>query len=113
MLRWPAVVCALTVFFIVIAETHDPAVAASAATRGTSASGNPALGAGRRAAAAPPSRAASHAGSAVQPGGSAPGRSPRDPGSGVNGGWFQRGFGGTRDPGWGYRFGPSLGGFGR
>jgi hypothetical protein len=28
-------------------------------------------------------------------------------------GWYQRGFGGTRDPGWGYNFGPHLGGFGR
>jgi hypothetical protein len=27
-------------------------------------------------------------------------------------GWYQRGWGGTRDPGWGYRFGPTLGGFG-
>jgi hypothetical protein len=25
-------------------------------------------------------------------------------------GWYQRGFGGNRDPGWGYRFGPGLGG---
>ena len=29
----------------------------------------------------------------------------------LNGGWYSRGFGGTLDPGWGYRFGPSLGGF--
>jgi hypothetical protein len=25
-------------------------------------------------------------------------------------GWYQRGWGGTRDPGWGYNFGPNLGG---
>ena len=28
-------------------------------------------------------------------------------------GWYQHGFGGTGDPGWGYNFGPHLGGFGR
>jgi hypothetical protein len=27
-----------------------------------------------------------------------------------HGGWYSRGFGGTLDPGWGYRFGPNLGG---
>jgi hypothetical protein len=29
------------------------------------------------------------------------------------GGWYQRGFGGTLNPGWGYNFGPNLGGLGR
>jgi hypothetical protein len=33
-------------------------------------------------------------------------------GSHESSGWYQRGFGGTRDPGWGYNFGPHLGGFG-
>ena len=33
-----------------------------------------------------------------------------DPGSHGSSGWYQRGFGGTLDPGWGYNFGPSLGG---
>lgn len=28
-------------------------------------------------------------------------------------GWHSGGFGGTLSPGWGYRFGPSLGGLGR
>jgi hypothetical protein len=28
-------------------------------------------------------------------------------------GWYQRGFGGTLNPGWGYNFGPNLGGLGR
>jgi hypothetical protein len=27
-------------------------------------------------------------------------------------GWYHRGWGGTRDPGWGYGFGPNLGGSG-
>jgi hypothetical protein len=33
-----------------------------------------------------------------------------DAGGLESGGWYQRGWGGTLDPGWGYRFGPSLGG---
>jgi hypothetical protein len=38
----------------------------------------------------------------------------RLPGFGGGSGWYQRGFGGLRDPGWGYRFGPGGGGsFGR
>ena len=32
-------------------------------------------------------------------------------GSHPYGGWYSRGFGGTLDPGWGYRFGRDLGGF--
>jgi hypothetical protein len=28
-------------------------------------------------------------------------------------GWYQPGFGGTLNPGWGYNFGPNLGGIGR
>ncbi len=28
-------------------------------------------------------------------------------------GWYQRGWGGTLNPGWGYNFGPNLGGSGR
>jgi len=35
---------------------------------------------------------------------------PRSPGLS---GWYQRGFGGTLNPGWGYNFGPNLGGLGR
>ena len=31
---------------------------------------------------------------------------PSSPGVG---GWYQRGFGGTLNPGWGYNFGPSVG----
>jgi hypothetical protein len=34
-----------------------------------------------------------------------------DYGSHLHGGWYSRGFGGTLDPGWGYRFGRDLGGF--
>ena len=33
-----------------------------------------------------------------------------DAGAHQSSGWYQRGFGGTLDPGWGYNFGPSLGG---
>jgi hypothetical protein len=34
-------------------------------------------------------------------------------GSRPSSGWYQRGFGGTLNPGWGYNFGPNLGGLGR
>ena len=34
-----------------------------------------------------------------------------DYGSHLHGGWYSRGFGGTLDPGWGYRFGRDLDGF--
>jgi hypothetical protein len=37
---------------------------------------------------------------------------PRPNSSAVSG-WYQRGFGGTLNPGWGYNFGPNLGGLGR
>lgn len=60
------------------------------------------------------------AGPAIRPEGAPDhsGASPARPGAGAganygnheSSGWYQRGFGGTRDPGWGYRFGPSLGG---
>jgi hypothetical protein len=33
-----------------------------------------------------------------------------DAGGHESSGWYQRGWGGTLDPGWGYGFGPSLGG---
>jgi hypothetical protein len=44
-----------------------------------------------------------HRGASVAPRLSSPGVS----------GWYQRGFGGTLNPGWGYNFGPNLGGLGR
>jgi hypothetical protein len=34
-------------------------------------------------------------------------------GSNRGSGWYQPGFGGTLNPGWGYNFGPNLGGLGR
>jgi len=34
-------------------------------------------------------------------------------GSPAGSGWYQPGFGGTLNPGWGYNFGPNLGGIGR
>ena len=34
-------------------------------------------------------------------------------GSQVGTGWYSHGFGGTLNPGWGYGFGPNLGGSGR
>jgi hypothetical protein len=40
------------------------------------------------------------------------GISPHSSSPGLNG-WYQRGFGGTLNPGWGYNFGPNLGGLGR
>jgi hypothetical protein len=36
-----------------------------------------------------------------------------DAGGHESSGWYQRGWGGTLDPGWGYGFGPSLGGSSR
>jgi len=36
-----------------------------------------------------------------------------DAGGHESGGWYQRGWGGTLDTGWGYGFGPSLGGSSR
>lgn len=40
------------------------------------------------------------------------GHGPAGPGFDRRGsGWYQRGFGGTRDPGWGNRFGPGVGGY--
>jgi hypothetical protein len=44
-----------------------------------------------------------HRGASVAPRLSSPGLS----------GWYQRGVGGTLNPGWGYNFGPNLGGLGR
>jgi hypothetical protein len=34
-------------------------------------------------------------------------------GSNAGSGWYQPGVGGTLNPGWGYNFGPNLGGLGR
>lgn len=34
-------------------------------------------------------------------------------GNHASSGWYQPGFGGTLNPGWGYNFGPNLGGIGR
>jgi hypothetical protein len=41
------------------------------------------------------------------------GLSYRSGSSSVGSGWHQPGFGGTSNPGWGYNFGPQLGGIGR
>jgi hypothetical protein len=38
---------------------------------------------------------------------------PRHESPALSSGWYQRGFGGTLNPGWGYNFGPNLGGLGR
>jgi opacity protein-like surface antigen len=100
MLRLLAIVCA------VIAAAPAPAAAGSRATDRRPAS----AAALANATAARESRPLQPR---VDPGGSAPGISPRDPGSRNGSGWYQRGWGGTHDPGWGYNFGPGLGGFGR
>jgi hypothetical protein len=125
MLRWLTLAFAVAFAFVI------------AAAPVTAASGDRTRGARRDAGAAHRSAAVSHAGPGArlahrrdagnsgggrtppfhllqpraQPGNAA-GNSLRDPG-GANGGWYQRGFGGNRDPGWGYGFGPTLGGFGR
>jgi len=52
--------------------------------------------------------------SAARAGSGYAGTNPRvGSGSHDNGGWYQRGWGGTLSPGWGYGFGTNLGGVGR
>jgi hypothetical protein len=96
MLRWLAV--ALTM----IAVAPDPAAAQSIATKGASASG------------VRDARAALRwGGSGVRAGSPAAGANAPPRFGGHDGsGWYQRGFGGTLNPGWGYNFGPNLGGLG-
>ncbi len=100
MLRWLAIALAMT------AAAPDPAAAHSAATKGTSASRvHDARAALRWGATGNPGvRAGSPAAGAYAP--------PRFDGHEISG-WYQRSFGGTLNPGWGYNFGPNLGGLGR
>jgi hypothetical protein len=96
MLRW------LAVGLTMIAAAPDPA-AAKPAHKGVPASGIHISGVGQDA------RAALRSGAA---GGSATGANlPLHSGGHERSGWYQRGFGGTLNPGWGYGFGPNLGGF--
>lgn len=51
---------------------------------------------------------------ATRPGSTYRGASPAPHlGSHASSGWYQPGFGGTLNPGWGYNFGPNLGGIWR
>jgi hypothetical protein len=104
MLRWLAVAFALTVAALPLS------VAASATRFRTSADGvhSARHGAGT----ALRSGAVGRAGE-TGAGRPAAASAPLHFGSHDSGGWYQRGFGGNRDPGWGYGFGPPLGGFGR
>jgi hypothetical protein len=107
MLRWLAVALATT------AVALDPAAAQSAATNGASASGVRASGNGFRHDARAALRSGAAGGSGVRASGpAAPAYAPPRFGGHESGGWYQRGFGGTLNPGWGYRFGPNLGGLG-
>jgi hypothetical protein len=105
--RWLAIV------FAVAAAASDPGIAVKAAPFGTPASGG--IGSTHRTSPAiPPKGASNHAGASdARPGGHTGANPALDFGGHGSGGWYQRGFGGTRDPGWGYNFGPHLGGVGR
>jgi hypothetical protein len=103
MLRWLAVALAIT------AAALDTAAAKPVHRTGPSASGGALMsGAGqdRRA----PFRSG---GSGVTSSPAAGAYAPPHSGGHENSGWYQRGFGGTLNPGWGYNFGPNLGGLGR
>jgi len=88
MLRWLAVALAMT------AAAPDPAAAQSVATKGASTSGvhDPRAALRSGAAGAAGARASSPAAGAYAP--------PRFGGH-ESSGWYQRGFGGTLNPGWG------------
>jgi hypothetical protein len=100
MLRWLAIALAMT------AAAPDPAAARSAAAKGASAS--------RVYDARAPLRSGAAGGSDARATGPAAGAyAPPRFGGHESSGWYQRSFGGTLNPGWGYNFGPNLGGLGR
>jgi len=114
MLRRLAIAFAAT---IAIGAAASPADTASAGAFGEIAGG----GGGFSRIPAPHSSGALQSGatsrsgaSGARPGGGYAGTNPRNgSGSHESGGWYQRGWGGTLNPGWGYGFGTNLGGVGR
>jgi len=114
MLRRFAIAFAATV---AIANAPGRADAASATVSGEFAVGGGGFGrspAHRGGAALQPGAASRSGGSGARPGGGYAGTNPGyGSGSHESGGWYQRGWGGTLSPGWGYGFGTNLGGLGR
>jgi hypothetical protein len=105
MLRW------LAVGLTMVAAAPDPAAARPAHTTGVPATGIHTSGAGQDARGA--LRPGAVGGSGVRAGGPATGANlPLHSGGRESSGWYQSGFGGTLNPGWGYGFGPNLGGLG-
>ena len=89
---------------IALAAAICAATAASAGDLGRDGYRNPTTPAAVRRSLLPANRPGSaNRGASIGPRLSSPGVS----------GWYQRGFGGTLNPGWGYNFGPNLGGLGR
>jgi hypothetical protein len=106
MLRWLAISLAMA------AAAPEPAAAHSAATKGTSVSKETSVSRVHDA------RAALRSGATGNPGvraGSPTAGAYALPrlGGHESSGWYQHSFGGTLNPGWGYNFGPNLGGLGR
>jgi opacity protein-like surface antigen len=90
-----------------------PSIPASAAPPGVSAAGGDTLnaGLGHHGTRLRSGEANHSGGSGLRPGsGYGHTNSTHDLGSHQSGGWYQRGWGGTLNPGWGYNFGPNLGG---
>ena len=102
------------VALIAVSGLHDPASAGS--LDGFSAGGSGSTyGLGRQSSVAGPSGAPSHSGApGTRSGAGYAGTGHHyDLGGHQGSGWYQRGFGGNANPGWGYGFGPQLGGPGR
>ena len=85
-----------------------PSVSASAEPPGMSGSGAHSPGSGHYGTRLRSGEANHYGGSGLRTYG--PTHSPHEFGSHQGSGWYQRGWGGTANPGWDYRFGPNLGG---
>jgi hypothetical protein len=106
-------VCVLAV--AVAASVSGLSISASAAPPGVSAAGGDTLdtGLGHHGARLRSGEANHYGGSGLRPGnGYGRTNSTHDLGSPPSSGWYQRGWGGTLNPGWGYGFGPNMGGSG-
>jgi hypothetical protein len=114
MLRNLAAAMVAAVTLTVVSGLHDPASAGS--LDGFSAGGSGyTYGLGHQSGATGSSGAASRSGAlGTHSGAGYAGTGHRyDLGGRQGSGWYQRGFGGNLNPGWGYGFGPQLGGPGR
>jgi len=99
---------------VIVSGLHDPASAGS--LDGFSAGGSGSTyGLGRQSGATSPSGGTSRSGAlGTRSGAGYAGTGHRyDLGGHQGSGWYQRGVGGNLNPGWGYNFGPQLGGPGR